>query len=87
MTMTIHQLFHVAQCVKRFGPLWTTWMFTFESYNGFICSFVHSRQNVEIQLLDAFKLNQALLVFEDSLPQQRMLFCFLVNQHIYTLQK
>ena len=71
MTMTMHQLYHITEFARRYGPLYTTWMFTFESYNGFITSFVHSRQNVEIQLLDAFQLNQALLVFEDSLPNQR----------------
>ena len=68
MTMTIHQLHHLAKCVLRYGPLWTTWLFSFESYNGFCTSFIHTQQMVEMQVMDAFKMNHALLAIEDQLP-------------------
>jgi len=74
MTCTVHQLFHIAKFVERFGPLWTTWMFMFESWNGFVKSFIHSKQNIEVQLLDAFKLHQSILVIEDNLPCECMYF-------------
>lgn len=74
MTCTVHHLLHLAKCTERYGPLWTTWAFMFESWNGFITSFVHSKQNIEVQLLDAFGFNQALLMVEDALPPKCISF-------------
>ena len=66
--MTIHQLHHLVDHARLYGPLWCTWMFTFESFNGFITSFIHSKQRVEVQLIDGFMLNRALHNIEDNLP-------------------
>lgn len=40
MKMNIHSLLHLVSSVRHFGPLWCYSMFTFESYNGFLKSFV-----------------------------------------------
>lgn len=40
MTMNIHSLLHLVDCVRDFGPLWTYSMFAFESYNGVLKSFI-----------------------------------------------
>jgi len=70
MTVTIHQLLHMSSFVLRYGPLWTTWAFSFENFNGFITSFVHGTQCVERQLQDAYQMNQALLEIEAGFPDQ-----------------
>jgi len=64
----MHQLHHLSKFVERFGPLWTTWMFSFESWNGVVTSGVHSRQHVEVQLLSAFDHQRQLKFFENILP-------------------
>lgn len=40
MTMNVHSLLHLVNCVRDFGPLWSFSMFPFESYNGLLKSFV-----------------------------------------------
>ena len=70
MTVTIHQLLHLSTHVRRFGPLWTTWAFSFENFNGFVTSFVHGTQRIEKQLQDAYQMNQALLEIEAGFPVQ-----------------
>lgn len=40
MTMNVHQILHLVDCVRNFGPLWTFSMFPFESYNGLLKSFI-----------------------------------------------
>lgn len=73
MSVTVHQLLHITTFVLRYGPLWTTWAFTFENFNGFITSFVHGTQKIEKQLQDAYQMNQALLEIEMGFPKQGMI--------------
>lgn len=77
MTCSVHQLHHLSRVVENYGPLWTTWMFTFESWNGIVTSYVHSKQHIEIQLMDAFHLQRALKLFENILPLNQSNFFFL----------
>lgn len=40
MTMNVHQILHLVDCVRNFGPLWSFSMFPFEAYNGLLKSFI-----------------------------------------------
>lgn len=50
MTMNIHQLLHLVDCVRNFGPLWTFSMFPFEAYNGLLKSFIVAPTDILHQL-------------------------------------
>lgn len=41
MTMNIHLLTHLPECVQNLGPLWSYSMFSFESNNGVLGKFHH----------------------------------------------
>lgn len=51
MTMNVHSLLHLVDCVRNFGPMWTFSMFTFESYNGLLKSFVVAPTDVLHQIM------------------------------------
>lgn len=50
MTMNVHSLLHLVECVVNFGPLWSFSMFPFESYNGLLKSFVVAPTDVLYQI-------------------------------------
>lgn len=50
MTMNVHSLLHLVDCVIHFGPLWCFSMFPFESYNGLLKSFVVAPTDVLYQI-------------------------------------
>ncbi|KAE8738067.1 hypothetical protein FOCC_FOCC016463 [Frankliniella occidentalis] len=68
-TYNIHNLLHVTLLVKRWGPLWATSAFDFESYNGFITSHVHGTKHLGKELLNNIKIIQSLTVLENSLER------------------
>lgn len=50
MTMNVHSLLHLVDCVKNFGPLFCYSMFPFESYNGLLKRFVVAPTDVLYQI-------------------------------------
>lgn len=59
MTMNVHCLLHVVECVKNLGPLWAHSMFSFESYNGTLTKYGKSPNNVLNQVVEKVVLNFA----------------------------
>lgn len=51
MTMNIHSLLHIVDCVRNFGPLWCYSMFSFEAYNGLLKSFAVAPTDVLHQIM------------------------------------
>lgn len=51
MTMNIHCLLHIVDCVRNFGPLWCYSMFSFEGYNGLLKSFAVAPTNILHQIM------------------------------------
>ncbi|KAK3907759.1 ATP synthase subunit alpha, chloroplastic [Frankliniella fusca] len=68
-TYNIHNLFHLPLLVSRWGPLWATSAFDFETFNGFITSHVHGTKHLDKELLNNIKIIQSLTVLERSLPE------------------
>jgi hypothetical protein len=52
MTLNVHQLLHLTDCVRHTGPLYVNNCFIFEDLNGFIVKQIHGTQGVETQLTD-----------------------------------
>lgn len=50
MTMNVHSLLHLVNCVRNYGPLWAFSMFPFESFNGTLKSFVLATTDVLHQI-------------------------------------
>lgn len=52
MTMNVHCLVHLTECVKNLGPLWSYSMFSFESFNGTLRNYGSKSTNVINQVLE-----------------------------------
>lgn len=51
MTLNIHNLLHLPNCVRNLGPLWTSSCFSFEDVNGKLLRLIHGTQGVEEQII------------------------------------
>lgn len=56
MTLNIHQIIHLADCVRHTGPLYVNNCFIFEDLNGFIIKHVHGTQGVDTQLTNSIAM-------------------------------
>ena len=50
MTMNMHQLKHLSECVKHWGPLWGYSCFCFESLNGHLKKLFHGTKDMSVQV-------------------------------------
>ncbi|KAJ8038200.1 hypothetical protein HOLleu_15545 [Holothuria leucospilota] len=50
MTANMHQLLHLTECVRDFGPLWVFSCFKFEDMNGQIVQMFHGTKKPELQI-------------------------------------
>jgi len=50
-TLNFHLLLHLVQCVRRYGPLWTTSCFPFETANGFLVQCLTGTNSSVINML------------------------------------
>lgn len=60
MTMNVHSLLHLVDCVKNFGPLYCYSMFSFESYNGVLKNFVSAPTDVLHQITTKYVASKTL---------------------------
>lgn len=60
MTMNIHLLEHICDCVEEFGPLWSYSMFVFENYNGELKEYVVANTDVLHQITTRYILEHSL---------------------------
>jgi hypothetical protein len=56
MTYNVHQLQHIASCVREWGPLWGFSNFMFESSNGFLLTLFNGTQGVSLQICQTFSV-------------------------------
>lgn len=56
MTYNVHQLLHLCLSVERWGPLWATSAFSFESHNGFLAKIVHGTYNMGQEMMNNLKI-------------------------------
>lgn len=60
MTLNIHQLVHLVDCVKELGPLYTHSCFPFEDKNGFVLKLIRGTQNIDSQIITGISFIQKL---------------------------
>ena len=59
-TLNLHQLLHLTDDVRDFGPLFTHSCFSFEDKNGFILKLIHGTQFIDKQIISAVSITQKL---------------------------
>ncbi|XP_077547929.1 uncharacterized protein LOC144160537 [Haemaphysalis longicornis] len=59
MTFNVHQLTHLAQAARKYGPLWAHSAFTFESGNGLV-KLVTAANGVKEQIIERVVMHQEL---------------------------
>jgi hypothetical protein len=64
----VHQLVHLPRSVERWGPLWATSAFVFETGNGSLLNLVHGTQNVGMQLVNTIQLINGLNLLDKKMP-------------------
>lgn len=62
VTMNIHLLSHISNCVKNLGPLWSFSMFAFESNNGMLKKYFNGTTDVIEQIAMRYILKQSMCI-------------------------
>ncbi|CAN7946131.1 unnamed protein product [Ixodes hexagonus] len=77
MTFNVHQLLHLANTVRRVGPLWANSAFTFEAGNGRLLRHVTAAKGVPVQVIERTVMAQELssVLSHQLLPQGTKIFC------------
>ena len=66
-TYNMHNLLHMTECVRRFGPLWCYSSFGFENFNWFLKKHCHGTRNVLPQMIDSLSAHQSLPFIQSEL--------------------
>lgn len=70
MSYNIHQLLHLSLCVERWGPLWGTSAFAFESRNGFLARIVHGTNKMGEEMMNNLKIAEGANVIKNRVKLQ-----------------
>lgn len=54
ITFNMHQLYHLVNSVKDFGPLWNVSLFIFEGNNEALLKYFHGTRHVPMQICSRF---------------------------------
>ena len=57
-TPNMHMSMHIKQCIFDFGPVYSFWCFSFESYNGTLGKFCTNNKSISIQIMRKFLTGQ-----------------------------
>lgn len=75
MTSIIHQLLHLPNCARQFGPIWCYSGFTFEDENGNIAKFIRAPYNILSQISER-------LTFKRNFYDIELLNSFVINSRV-----
>ena len=64
LTPNMHLHCHIKETIVDYGPVYSTWCFTFERFNGILQSFQKNWIHPELQLLSKFLNFQGVLAAE-----------------------
>lgn len=67
MTFNVHLLFHLAQSVYDWGPLWSRNTYAFESENGNLLNVIHAAKGIHHQICRRISLQYSALILKDRL--------------------
>lgn len=79
LTYNVHQLLHLAECVRQFGPLFCFSAFFCEDLNGMVSKRTHGTINIDAEIVNNIKLCQGIHMLESivrghhglNIPDQR----------------
>ena len=54
VTPNMHMHYHLADCVRDYGPVYSFWLFGFERYNGHLGKLPNNSRSIEMQLMRRF---------------------------------
>ena len=60
MTANVHELLHLPQIIKKFGPLYVYSCFPFQGANGSLLSYIRGIQHIDMQILETVCIRQSL---------------------------
>ncbi|XP_075162231.1 uncharacterized protein LOC142234909 [Haematobia irritans] len=72
MTYNVHQLLHLCVYVQRWGPLWATSAFPFESHNGVLAKTSHGTKNLGTEMINNLKISEGANILRHKFEQQSM---------------
>lgn len=73
ITLNMHSLLHLPQCVTELGPLWVYSCFPFENINGTLMEQFHGTQNVELQTICGLNVLQNMTSMIEKFDDQRLI--------------
>jgi hypothetical protein len=53
----MHLLHHIVPGIEKFGPVYGTWMFSFERFNSWMCRRALNRANPEATVLETYRVS------------------------------
>ncbi|CAG2197637.1 unnamed protein product [Mytilus edulis] len=54
VTPNMHLHYHMADCIRDYGPVYSFWLFSFERYNGHLGSLPNNSRSIELQIMRRF---------------------------------
>ncbi|CAC5425177.1 unnamed protein product [Mytilus coruscus] len=54
VTPNMHLHYHLSDCIRDYGPVYSFWLFSFERYNGHLGSLPKNNRSVELQMMRRF---------------------------------
>ena len=93
MSYNVHQLLHITQCVRNWGPFWTQNGYPFESGNGMIRKSIHAAKGVISQICRNLFMKQSIVILEKHIQvtvEDSTVLTFrreLVNQYTHNTAK
>lgn len=59
----MHILRHIVDGIRQFGPVYSTWMFSYEGFNSWLHWRVMNRRWPEATLMETYRVNKCTLIF------------------------
>lgn len=54
--ITTHLLHHIVDGIRRFGPVYSTWMFAYVRFNGWICKRALNHYRPEATVMETYRV-------------------------------
>lgn len=65
LVSNVHQLLHLALCVRRYGPLHCFSAFIYEDLNGLIAKRTHGTNHVDVEIVNNIKICQGIHMLQN----------------------
>ena len=54
----MHLLHHIVDGIRRFGPVYSTWMFPYERFNSWMCRRALNRAHPEATVMETYRVRR-----------------------------